>query len=160
MTRHAQALDSFCTQHGIRLSRMQGLSGTVKANPATAFPTPVTSPMFTGSFPSTPHVYSPDYGQRIGRIDLIPPLSLDGPMGKITASPPVSPRGLRQLPLPVQLLHEKLQNSPQVGVIHLALQNDIDGLIMRCLLLYFLNSINSLMFLFLCDVSMMLMAIY
>ncbi|XP_028762953.1 LOW QUALITY PROTEIN: phospholipase A I-like [Neltuma alba] len=128
--RHAQALDSFCAHNGIRLSRMQGLSRTVKAVPATAFPTPVASPMFTGSFPSTPHVYSPDFGQRIGRIDLIPPLSLDAQLGKTTASPPVSPRGLRQLPLPVQLLHEKLQNSPQVGVIHLALQNDLDGLIM------------------------------
>lgn len=128
---HTQALDSFCAQNGIRLWRMQGLSRTVKTVPATTFPTPVASPLFTGSFPSTPHLYSPDMGQRIGRIDLVPPLSLDGQLGKTAVSPPVSPRGLRQLSLPVKLLHEKLQNSPQVGVIHLALQNDLDGLIMR-----------------------------
>lgn len=117
---------------------MQGLSGNVKTVPSTTFQTPFASPLFTGSFPSSPLVYSPDIGQRIGRIDLVPPLSLDGHLGKTIASPPMSPRGLRQLSLPVKSLHEKLQNSPQVGVIHLALQNDSDGLIVRYLLLYFM----------------------
>ncbi|CAI8611456.1 unnamed protein product [Vicia faba] len=102
---HARALESFCARNGIRLSFMQG------------------------SFPSSPLVYSPDFGQRIGRIDLVPPLSLDGQQGRTVASPPISPRGLRQLSLPVKALHEKLQNSPQVGVIHLALQADSDGLV-------------------------------
>ncbi|CAL5199503.1 unnamed protein product [Lathyrus oleraceus] len=102
---HARALESFCARNGIRLSLMQG------------------------SFPSSPLVYSPDFGQRIGRIDLVPPLSLDGQQGRAVASPPISPRGLRQLSLPVKALHEKLQNSPQVGVIHLALQADSDGLV-------------------------------
>ncbi|XP_054777187.1 phospholipase A I-like isoform X1 [Prosopis cineraria] len=126
---HARALESFCARNAIRLSVMQGFSGNVKTVPGTSLPTPFASPLF-GSFPSSPHVYSPDIGQRIGRIDLVPPLSLDGQLGKAVASPPISPRGLRQLSLPVRLLHEKLQNSPQVGVIHLALQNDSDGLIM------------------------------
>jgi hypothetical protein len=113
---------------------MQGLSGTVKTVPSSTFPTPFASPLFTGSFPSSPLFNSPDIGHRIGRIDLVPPLSLDGQQGKAVASPPLSPRGLRQLSLPVKTLHEKLLNSPQVGVIHLALQADSDGLIIRYLL--------------------------
>ncbi|KAK2411782.1 phospholipase A I [Trifolium repens] len=56
-------------------------------------------------------------------------LMQDGQQGKTVASPPLSPRGLRQFSLPVKALHEKLQNSPQVGVIHLTLQADPDGLI-------------------------------
>ncbi|KAL2339170.1 hypothetical protein Fmac_013616 [Flemingia macrophylla] len=126
---HARALESFCARSGIRLSVMQGLSGVVKTVPSTTFPTPFASPLFTGSFPSSPLMYSPDVGQRISRIDLVPPLSLDGQLGKTIASPPMSPRGLRQFSLPVKSLHDKLQNSPQVGVIHLALQNYSDGLI-------------------------------
>lgn len=126
---HARALESFCARNGIRLSLMQGLSGTVKTVPSSTFPTPFASPLFTGSFPSSPLFNSPDIGHRIGRIDLVPPLSLDGQQGKAVASPPLSPRGLRQLSLPVKTLHEKLLNSPQVGVIHLALQADSDGLI-------------------------------
>nr|XP_027192226.1 phospholipase A I isoform X1 [Cicer arietinum] len=129
LVHHARTLESFCARNGIRLSLMQGLSGIVKTFPSSTFPTPFASPLFTGSFPSSPLVYSPDIGQRIGRIDLVPPLSLDGQLGKTVASPPLSPRGLRQFSLPVKALHEKLQNSPQVGVIHLALQADTDGLI-------------------------------
>ncbi|XP_016197443.1 phospholipase A I isoform X3 [Arachis ipaensis] len=126
---HARELESFCARSGIRLSLMQGLSHIVRTGLTTTFATPFVSPLFTGSFPSSPLVYSPDVGQRIGRIDLVPPLSLDGPSGKIASSPPASPRGLRQLSAPVKSLHERLQNSPQLGVIHLALQNDLDGLI-------------------------------
>lgn len=136
---HARALESFCARNGIRLSLMQGLAGIVKNVPSSRFPTPFASPMFTGSFPSSPLVYSPDFGQRIGRIDLVPPLSLDGQQGRAVASPPISPRGLRQLSLPVKALHEKLQNSPQVGVIHLALQADSDGLVIRYFLPCFMN---------------------
>lgn len=138
---------------------MQGLSGNVKTVLGTSLATPFASPLF-GSFPSSPHVYSPDIGQRIGRIDLVPPFSLDGQTGKAVASPPISPRGLRQLSLPVRLLHEKLQNSPQVGVIHLALQNDSDGLIVRYLLLYILNLFSLAPVLFLYgDVGMILLSI-
>lgn len=128
---HARALESFCSRNGIRLSLMQGISGIVKTTPATTFPTPFASPLFTGSFPSSPMLYSPDFGpQRVGRIDMVPPLSLDGQSGKAAASPPKSPPGPRQLSLPVRSLHEKLQNSPQVGIIHLSLQNDSIGSIL------------------------------
>ncbi|EXB88434.1 Calcium-independent phospholipase A2-gamma [Morus notabilis] len=125
---HARTLESFCSRTGIRLSLMQGITGFVKTIPGTTFPTPFASPLFTGSFPSSPLFYSPDIGaNRIGRIDMVPPLSLDGQSVKTAASPPKSPSGPRQLSLPVQSLHEKLQNSPQVGIIHLALQNDSLG---------------------------------
>ncbi|XP_030968932.1 phospholipase A I [Quercus lobata] len=128
---HARALESFCSHNGIRLSLMQGISGIVKTMPATTFPTPFTSPLFTGSFPSSPLLYSPDFGpQRVGRIDMVPPLSLDGQSGKAAVSPPKSPSGPRQLSLPVRSLHKKLQNSPQVGIIHLSLQNDSIGSIL------------------------------
>ncbi|KAG6641648.1 phospholipase A I-like isoform X1 [Carya illinoinensis] len=128
---HARALESFCSRTGIRLSLIQGISGFVNTVPATTFPTPFTSPLFTGSFPSSPLLYSPDFGpQRVGRIDMVPPLSLDGQSGKAAASPPKSPPGPRQLSLPVQSLHKKLQNSPQVGIIHLSLQNDSIGSIL------------------------------
>ncbi|KAG4939004.1 hypothetical protein JHK86_045145 [Glycine max] len=43
---------------------------------------------------------------------------LDGQLGKTIASPPMSPRGVRQLSFSVKSLLEKLQNSSQVGVIH------------------------------------------
>lgn len=129
---HARALESFCSRTGIRLSLIQGISGSVNTVPATTFPTPFTSPLFTGSFPSSPLLYSPDFGpQRVGRIDMVPPLSLDGQSGKAASSPPKSPPGPRQLSLPVQSLHKKLQNSPQVGIIHLSLQNDSIGSILR-----------------------------
>ncbi|XP_052183412.1 phospholipase A I isoform X2 [Diospyros lotus] len=129
---HARSLEKFCSENGIRLSLMNGISESLKAVPGTTFPTPFVSPLFTGSFPSSPLLYSPDIGtQRIGRIDLVPPLSLDGfQSGKTAASPPESPPGPRQLSLPVRSLHEKLQNSPQVGIVHLALQNDTSGSIL------------------------------
>ncbi|KAJ9169072.1 hypothetical protein P3X46_020540 [Hevea brasiliensis] len=129
---HARALESFCGRNGIRLSLMLGTSGIGKTMPATAFPSPFTSPLITGSFPSSPLLYSPDFGpQKVGRIDMVPPLSLDGfQSGKNASSPPMSPSGRRQLSLPVRSLHEKLQSTPQVGIIHLALQNDSFGSIL------------------------------
>ncbi|PIN21146.1 Intracellular membrane-bound Ca2+-independent phospholipase A2 [Handroanthus impetiginosus] len=129
---HARTLETFCASNGIRLSLASGASGTIKAAPGSAVPTPFTSPLFTGSFPSTPLIYSPDIGpQRAGRIDLVPPLSLDGfHSAKSTASPPESPPKRRQLSMPVLSLHEKIQNSTQAGVVHLALQNDTRGSIL------------------------------
>ncbi|ONM24111.1 Phospholipase A I [Zea mays] len=121
---HARSLESFCSQNGIRLALMNSTSGFGK--PATALPTPITSPLFTGSFPSSPLLYSPEGTQRISRIDLVPPLSLDGhPTTK--SSPPTSPLKSRQPSAHVRSLYDKLQNMPQVGVIHLALQNDSTG---------------------------------
>lgn len=129
---HARSLESFCTRNGIRLSSFNGISGTVKAT-GSSFPTPYASPLFTGSFPSSPLIYSPDFGHhRVGRIDLVPPLSLDEfQSAKTGVSPPESPAKRPHFSLPILSLHEKLQNSPQVGVVHLALQNDMSGSIMR-----------------------------
>ncbi|KAL0363243.1 UNVERIFIED_CONTAM: Phospholipase A I [Sesamum calycinum] len=129
---HARALETFCASNGIRLSLANGASGTIKAAPGSTLPTPFTSPLFTGSFPSSPLIYSPDIGPlRAGRIDLVPPLSLDGfHSAKSTASPPESPPKRKQLSIPVIALHEKIQNLPQVGVVHLALQNDTRGSIL------------------------------
>ncbi|CAN4083815.1 unnamed protein product [Withania somnifera] len=129
---HARSLESFCSHNGIKLSLFNGISSTQKATPGSTFPTPFASPLFTGSFPSSPLLYSPDIGaHRVGRIDLVPPLSLDGLQSAKTAvSPPESPHKHRQLSLPMQSLYEKLKNSPQVGVVHLALQNDTSGSIL------------------------------
>ncbi|XP_022877963.1 phospholipase A I isoform X2 [Olea europaea var. sylvestris] len=125
---HARSLETFCASNGIKLSLINGVSGSAMAAPGSAFPTPFTSPLFTGSFPSSPLLYSPDLGpHRVDRIDLVPPLSLDGFHVAKTASPNGSPPKRRQLSLPVLSLHEKIQNSPQLGVIHLALQNDTCG---------------------------------
>ncbi|KAJ4838695.1 Phospholipase A I [Turnera subulata] len=127
---HARALESFCSRNGIRLSHIEGSSGSANL-PATTL-SPFASPLITGSFPSSPLLYSPDFGaHRIGRIDMVPPLSLDGVQsGKTVTSPPKSPSAHRQFSLPVRSLHEKLKNAPQVGIIHLALQNDSSGAIL------------------------------
>ncbi|KAG6398197.1 hypothetical protein SASPL_139652 [Salvia splendens] len=119
---HARSLETFCANNGIRLSLVNGAFGTIKAASGSAFPTPFISPLFTGSFPSTPLVYSPDTGtQRGGRIDLVPPLSLDGlHSAKSTASSPESPPKRRQLAMPILSLHEKIQNSLQNDVFVVA----------------------------------------
>jgi len=130
MVNHARSLETFCSRNGIRVSLMNRNSETPKS--AAAFRTPFTSPLFTGSFPSSPLVYSPpELGPRmINRIDFVPPLSLDGiHTGKVTECPPISP-ACREPPLPVKTLHDKLQNLTQIGVIHLALQNDSKGSIL------------------------------
>ncbi|KAL9999758.1 putative phospholipase A(1) [Helianthus debilis subsp. tardiflorus] len=131
---HARSLQTFCSDHNIRLSLLNAASRPLnnnKPDPGTSFPTPFTSPLFTGSFPSSPLLYSPDLGlHRVGRIETVPHLSLDGFHSGRTSSPPDSPTVPRQLSAPVRLLHEKLQNSPQVGVVHLALQNDTTGSIL------------------------------
>ncbi|XP_076923033.1 phospholipase A I-like [Bidens hawaiensis] len=132
---HARALQTYCSDHNIRLSLLNAASRPLnnnKPDPGTSsFPTPFTSPLFTGSFPSSPLLYSPDLGlHRPGRIESVPHLSLDGFHSGRTASPPESPTVPRQLSAPVRLLHEKLQNSPQVGVVHLSLQNDTTGSIL------------------------------
>lgn len=128
---HARSLETFCARNNIRLALTNRSPGFSKQG--TAFPTPFTSPLFTGSFPSSPLLYSPECGpQRVGRIDLVPPLSLDGhPTVKSSASPPTSPLMSRQPTIHVRSLHEKLQTLPQVGIIHLALQNDSTGSILR-----------------------------
>ncbi|KNA04015.1 hypothetical protein SOVF_203650 [Spinacia oleracea] len=131
VTHHTRSLETFCSQSGVRISTVTGILNSSKPVTGTSINSPFASPMFTGSFPSSPLLYSPDVVQRIGRIDLVPPLSLDGHQPpKSTSSPPKSPSGPRQLCLPVQSLLHKLKNSPQVGIVHLALQNDTTGAIL------------------------------
>ncbi|XP_026422800.1 phospholipase A I-like isoform X3 [Papaver somniferum] len=129
---HARSLETFSARTGIRLSSINRILGFSKSAPATTFATPFASPLLTGSFPSSPLLYSPEVAsQRVNRIDLVPPLSLDEcQTGKSPGSPPKSPMRPRELSAPVQSLQEKLQSSPQVGIIHLALQNDAVGSIL------------------------------
>ncbi|CAN0852370.1 Phospholipase A I [Linum grandiflorum] len=128
---HARALESFCARNSIRICHVHSTSGVSKTVPPT-IPSPFTSPLITGSFPSSPLLYSPDFAsQRIGRIEMVPPLSLDGTQSlRGGSSPPMSPAAHRQFSLPVRSLHEKLQHAPQVGIVHLALQNDSSGSIL------------------------------
>ncbi|KAF8051898.1 hypothetical protein N665_1655s0005 [Sinapis alba] len=129
---HARALESFCSSNGIKLSSLHATPGGPKPSPGTAFPTPFNSPLISGSLPTSPLLFTPDHGpQKFNRIDMVPPLSLDGAhAGKTVLSPPSSPPPKRQLYLPLRQMHEKLQNLPQVGIIHLALQNDSNGSIL------------------------------
>ncbi|KAH9329902.1 hypothetical protein KI387_002010 [Taxus chinensis] len=135
---HVRSLQTYCSQHGIKLEILNRVSGTSRSTAPAS--TPFTSPMFTGSFPTSPLLYSPDVGlQQLSHLDLVPPLSLDGGQsqvfsGKLSSSPPRSPPlGPRQISGPVQALQENLQSSPQVGIVHFALQNDSSGLILRSL---------------------------
>ncbi|XP_057544928.1 phospholipase A I-like isoform X2 [Amaranthus tricolor] len=127
---HTKALETFCSRSGVRFSTVKGVSNSPKAIAGTSKASPFTSPMFTGSFPSSPLLYSPDVAQRIGRIELVPPLSLDGHQPLRSSSPPKSSPGPRQLSLPVQSLLNRLKSAPQVGIVHLALQSDTTGAIL------------------------------
>ncbi|XP_024984549.1 phospholipase A I-like isoform X2 [Cynara cardunculus var. scolymus] len=122
---HVQSLERFCCGNGIRISLVDATSGTLKPVPGTSFPSPFSSPLLSGSFPSSPLCDLATH--RTGRTDIIPHLSLDGNYTAKYPSPPESPTAPRQLSTPIRLLHEKLQNSPRVGVVHLALQNDTSG---------------------------------
>lgn len=137
---HTTALKTLCSRSGVRLSTLTGTSNSSKAMAGTSVSSPFTSPMFTGSFPSSPLLYSPDVVQRIGRIDLVPPMCLnDHEPLRLTSSPPKSSPGPRQLSLPVQSLSNKLKSSPQAGIVHLALQSDTMGSVIRLMpLTYFI----------------------
>ncbi|CAL1397776.1 unnamed protein product [Linum trigynum] len=128
---HARALETFCARNSIRVSHVHSASGSSKSVPP-AVASPFASPLITGSFPSSPLLYSPDFGShRVGRIEMVPPLSLDGnTSARAGASPPISPKARKPFSLPVRSLHEMLQNAPQVGIVHLALQNDSSGSIL------------------------------
>ncbi|MFS7905139.1 hypothetical protein Hanom_Chr01g00044251 [Helianthus anomalus] len=111
---HVQSLDTFCCENGIKLSFMDvTTSETLKPVPETSFPSPFASPLFS---PSSPHHYS---------CGIMPHLSLDGKIGLQE-----SPTAARQLSVPIRSLHDELQNSPHVGVVHLALENDTKGSIL------------------------------
>ncbi|KAJ9566707.1 hypothetical protein OSB04_002673 [Centaurea solstitialis] len=117
---HVHSLERFCFGTGIKISLVDVTSGTLKPVPGTSFPSPFSSPLLSGTFPFS-----------TGKTDLIPHLSLDGNHTAKNPSPPESPTAPRKLSMPIRLLHEKLQTSPQVGVVHLALQNDTSGSIIR-----------------------------
>ena len=121
------------------------------SNTATKISTPFASPLFSGIFPGSPLKHSPELA--LHHLEVIPPLSLDGSVhnqmfsGTIAHSPQGSPLGPRKLSIPVSYLNEKLQRSPQVGIVHLALQSDSAGLILTLVLsnLTFLVLINDIM---------------
>ncbi|KAJ4813221.1 Patatin [Rhynchospora pubera] len=126
---HARSLETFCMQNGIRIAIMS--RSPVFSKPTSTLPTPISSPLFTGSFPSSPLLYSPECGpQRTNRIDLVPPLSLDGHPTAKYASPPSSPVVSREPGVHVRPLYDKLLNLPHIGVVHLTLQNDSSGSIL------------------------------
>ncbi|KAJ7541796.1 hypothetical protein O6H91_10G077200 [Diphasiastrum complanatum] len=130
---HTRSLEAFCARHSIKLETFSGISGAL--HPTSSTITPFASPLLTGSIPASPLPFSPELGpQALGRSDVVPPLSLDGlqnqaPVAKATSSPPSSPTSVpHQLLGPVLALHEKMQSSPHVGVVHFALHSDATGL--------------------------------
>jgi len=143
VTHHARSLEAFCSRSGIRVSTTTGAANSPTNNVSSfSFTSPLTSPMFTGSFPSSPLLYGPDIGQRIGQIDLVPPLSLDGRQPGRPETSPKSPKGPGQFSLPVQSLFHRLQNSPQVGIVHLALQSDTTGAILRSMYFFCFGTVS------------------
>lgn len=137
LSEHTRSLESFCSQHRIKLEKFSSSYGA--SSTAASISTPFASPLFSGSFPGSPLLlHSPELGlHHLGHPEVVPPLSLDGGgqsqflSGMISHSPQRSPPlGPRQLSVPVSLLNEQLQRSPQVGIVHLALQSDSAGLIL------------------------------
>lgn len=129
---HTHYLETFCLRRNIRLELFNSVPEAPKVQSHVR--TPFTSPPFTGSLSGTPHVFSPDVGMHpLVRPEVVPPLSLDGSaLGKVSHSPPGSPTlGPHQLSAPVMALQEKLQASPQIGLVHLALHSDAEGLVLR-----------------------------
>ncbi|KAL8259333.1 hypothetical protein R6Q59_027286 [Mikania micrantha] len=104
---HVQSLDTFCGGNGIKISAVDVMTSTLKPVSETSFPSP---------FPSNAGLYS---------CDMMPHLSLDD-----KSCPKESPTAPRQLSVRIRLLYDRLQNSPNVGVVHLALQNDTNGSIL------------------------------
>eukprot|EP00252_Welwitschia_mirabilis_P012360 TRINITY_DN27388_c0_g1_i1.p1 TRINITY_DN27388_c0_g1~~TRINITY_DN27388_c0_g1_i1.p1 ORF type:complete len:499 (-),score=111.35 TRINITY_DN27388_c0_g1_i1:671-2098(-) len=132
---HVRTLETFCARNGIKLELLSKTPGLSKSGITAA--TPYNSPLFTGSFPTSPLLYGSEVVQhQLSRLDLVPPLSLDGGFSqahptKTSVSPPSSPLlGPIQFSGPLLSLKEKLQNSPQVGIVHLALQCDASGMIL------------------------------
>eukprot|EP00250_Pteridium_aquilinum_P010694 c19570_g1_i2 orf=492-3833(-) len=130
---HIRSLESFCSRHRIKLEKFNGTQ--VASCAAASVSTPFTSPLFSSSFPGSPLLHSPELGlHHLGHSEIVPPLSLDGggqSQLNVSQSSLISPAlGPRQLSVPVSSLNEKLQRSPQVGIIHLALQSDSVGLIL------------------------------
>ncbi|KAG6554512.1 hypothetical protein Mapa_003891 [Marchantia paleacea] len=134
--RHTRALEAYCDRYNIKLDHLITVPTSTIASTTTGPTPPYASPSFTGSFPTSPLLFSPDPALLLqAKLENLPPLNLDGGHGpsshKIPHSPPLSPpRGPRELTGPVLALHEKLRSSPQLGIVHLALHSDLSGLIM------------------------------
>ncbi|GJX03474.1 phospholipase A I-like protein [Tanacetum coccineum] len=124
---HVQSLETFCSDNGIRISLVDVTSATPKPLQETSFPSPFTSPLLTGSFHSNPLDIGP---RRTDGRDLTPHFNLGGNHAAKTSYLQESAITPRNFSIPIQLLHEKLQNSAQVGVVHLALENDSNGSIL------------------------------
>ncbi|KAI3510282.1 hypothetical protein L1887_17152 [Cichorium endivia] len=111
---HIQSLETFCSGKGIKICLMDVTS-------AKSSPIQLTSPLCTASFPSSSRLFGSDTGPHLG---------LDRNFTAKFCAPLESPTAVRKLSEPIRVLHDKLQNSPQVGVVHLALQNDENGSIL------------------------------
>lgn len=135
--RHTRFLEDFCGRHGLKLELFTfGPPSSIAAMNTTPF----ASPLFGSSLPGSPVVYSPEPGHQHFKMDGMPPLSLEPGSnlghGKGSHSPPSSPPlGPRQLAPRLLSLQEKLQGSPQVGVVHLALHSDVTGMVVRWVVL-------------------------
>lgn len=128
--RHARIVEAFCARHGLKLE----LFSYENPPPAIAVPQTSNSPFASPLLgPRSPGLYSSEPGlQSLKHFDGMPPLSLDPSLTKGTHSPPWSPPlGPRHLAPPVMALQERLHGSPQVGVVHLALHSDVNGMILR-----------------------------
>ncbi|KAL7615494.1 hypothetical protein Lser_V15G04567 [Lactuca serriola] len=125
LSSHIQSLETFCSGNGIKIFLMDVTSSSSSSSLSSPSP-PTSSPLFTASFPSSSRLFGSDTGPG-------PHLGLDGNFTDKSCAPlpPLeSPTTLRKLSEPIRYLHDKLQNSPQVGVVHLALQNDSNGSIL------------------------------
>ncbi|XP_051133924.1 phospholipase A I-like isoform X2 [Andrographis paniculata] len=123
---HAPALQTFCAENAISLFHLNVASTAIKsASSSNALP------LFTGSFTSTTPPRSPTViPKQLRRFDSDPTESFNGfQLGQTSSSPPKYPSH-RSLPLPALTLHEKINSSPQVGILHLALQNDAQGAVL------------------------------
>lgn len=148
---HIRSLESFCSKHRIKLEKFNNTHVASGATASTS--TPFTSPLFSGSFPGSPLLHSPELGlHHLGHSEVVPPLSLDGggPIqllsGNVSQSSLASPTLIpRQLSVPVSSLNEKLQRSPQVGIVHLALQSDSAGLILGLVFIVSRNKLSECM---------------
>lgn len=136
--RHTRILEAFCGRHGLKIESFHyGKPSLPVSSSVNNNVTPFASPLLGPGMPGSPLLYSPDLGLKSFANDgMPPPLSLnDHGLLKGPHSPPWSPPlGPRLLASPVAALQEKLQGSPQVGVVHLALHSDITGMILRWVL--------------------------
>ena len=131
--RHARIVEAFCARHGLKLELFRYENSPTPISVLQTSNSPFASPLLG---PRSPGLYSSEPGlQSFKHNDGMPPLSLDPSFMKGSHSPPWSPPlGPRQLAPPVMALQEKLQGSPQVGVVHLALHSDVNGMILRWIL--------------------------